>query len=161
VSSGAESMSPTTNRFATIQDLNDPCSAPGKHTSLSALFKRYGQSKVANILFASELQRRMDAEQIDITSIALNPGGVATSGGLGVWPWYIRPLVRLIFVSPEKGAWTSLFAATATEIKANPAKYKGMYIDGPEKIKTPSERARDPVLAKMLWETTKKAVGAV
>ena len=154
-------MAPATNTFATAQDLNDPCSAPGNHTSLSSLFKRYGQSKVANILFAAELQRRMDAEHVNIISISLNPGGVATSGGLGVWPWYLRPFMRLLFVSPEKGAWTSLFAATATQVRENPSTYKGKHIDAPEKVKVPSERAQDPKLAKTLWDTTRAVVGVV
>ena len=145
---------------AAEQDLNDPCSAPGKYTSISGFFKRYGSSRLANILFASELQRRMDEEHTDLISISLNPGPVATSGGLGVWPWFLRPFLKLFWASPEKGAWTSLLAATAVQVRQNPGMHRGKHIDAPEKVKVASERARDVELAKALWETTKTVVGA-
>jgi hypothetical protein len=124
-----------------------------------ALFKRYGLSKNANILFAAELQRRMDEEHVDLMSISLNPGGVATSGGLAVWPWWARWIMWLIFATPEKGALTQLFAATSKEVWKSPEKYKGKFIVGPGKPEVPSARSTDMRLAKTLWDTTEKIIG--
>lgn len=123
-----------------------------------AVFQRYGLSKLANILFASELQRRMDAEGINIISISLNPGATKTDGGLGVMPGFVRPIARLFFSSPEKAALTSLFAATAFEVRDHKQQYAGKFLNGPGKVKEPSERARSADLAKKLWDLTKTAV---
>jgi NAD(P)-dependent dehydrogenase (short-subunit alcohol dehydrogenase family) len=120
--------------------------------------KRYGISKLANVLFATEFQRRLDKESIRIISISVHPGTVGTDGGLSVFPGLLQPVARLLFSSPLQGATTGLFAATATEVAKSRDEYKGQYLVPPGKIKRASDQARDPKLAKDLWITTQHIV---
>jgi NAD(P)-dependent dehydrogenase (short-subunit alcohol dehydrogenase family) len=122
---------------------------------------RYGTTKLANVLFASELQRRMDEDDANIISLSLNPGTVRTDGAADVMPFMVRPLVYLLFTAPERGADTSLFAATAKDVKENSEQWKGRYLDGPGKIKEPSLRARNAVAGRNLWNITESAVRAI
>ncbi|KAK7403407.1 hypothetical protein QQX98_010820 [Neonectria punicea] len=161
VSSSGEAYSSPTNKFTIPKDLDDPCAGPGWENSCLGQAMRYGTTKLANVLFASELQRRMDEDGVSIISLSLNPGTVRTEGAAEVMPFMVRPLVYLLFAAPERGADTSLFAATAQEVKENSEKWKGRYIDGPGKIKVPSLRARDLVAGRNLWNTTELAVRAI
>jgi hypothetical protein len=106
---------------------------------------RYGIIKLANVLFASELQRRINGEDAKIVSLSLNPVTVRTDGAADVMPFMVRPLVYLLFTAPERGADTSLFAATAKEIKESSEQWEGRYLDGPGRIKVPPLRAWDSV----------------
>ncbi|CAG1998534.1 unnamed protein product [Fusarium graminearum] len=158
VSSSGEAYSSPTNQFTSPKDLDDPCASPGWENSCLGQAMRYGTTKLANVLFASELQRRMDEEDANIISLSLNPGTVRTDGAANVMPFMVRPLVRFLFTAPERGADTSLFAATAEEIKENSERWKGRYLDGPGRIKVPSLRARDAVAGRNLWNITEAAV---
>ncbi|KAM0401881.1 hypothetical protein ACHAQC_002578 [Fusarium culmorum] len=158
VSSSGEAYSSPTNQFTSPKDLDDPCASPGWENSCLGQAMRYGTTKLANVLFASELQRRMDEEDANIISLSLNPGTVRTDGAANVMPFMVRPLVRFLFTAPERGADTSLFAATAKEIKENSEQWKGRYLDGPGRIKVPSLRARDAVAGRNLWNITEAAV---
>ena len=81
----------------------------------------YGNSKLANLLFSDELQRRATEHGASLTSAAAHPGvsatGLVTSTqGLGANPVVrlLAPTVlRLLFQSAEAGARSSLYAATA------------------------------------------------
>jgi len=57
-------------------------------------FSRYALSKLANILFSKELQERMDEEMGPIISMTCDLGPTDTEGGLGVTPWYLKPIVK-------------------------------------------------------------------
>ena len=76
---------------------------------------RYGQSKLANILFTLELARRHPA----ITSVAIHPGGVATNlltPFLEAHPYLTmmaRPFWTLLATPASRGAWNQTWAATA------------------------------------------------
>ncbi|EKG13734.1 hypothetical protein MPH_09200 [Macrophomina phaseolina MS6] len=161
VSSSGEAFATDKADFITPKDLDDPCASPGWEASSLAQAKRYGKSKMANVLFAAELQRRMDAEGVDIISISLNPGPVKTQGAADVLPFMVRPMVWLFFKDPAEGAQTTLFAAAAAEIREEKERWKGGYLDGPGKLKSPSPRARDPQVAYNLWHTTESAVRAI
>ena len=69
----------------------------------------YAQSKLANVLFAFALARRL--EGTSVTSSALHPGGVRTYIVRDL-PWIIRMLVGLVFISAERGAETSIMLAS-------------------------------------------------
>ncbi|KAH8807364.1 hypothetical protein F5884DRAFT_340849 [Xylogone sp. PMI_703] len=160
VSSSAESFAPKDNSFSKPSDLNDPCAKPGKDAATMAVFRRYGLSKLANILFTRELQRKLDQEEVQITVMSLNPGGVSTEGGIGVWPAFVRPFMKLLFAPPEKGALTPLFVATSKEIATDRKRWKGQFVGGPGKINAGTARSQDMQLAKSLWETTETALKA-
>jgi NAD(P)-dependent dehydrogenase (short-subunit alcohol dehydrogenase family) len=129
----------------------------------------YGQSKLANLLFAIELQRRSDANGWGLMSNAAHPGGSSTDlvtngqGGNTLVAKISSTVVRVIGQSAAAGALPTLFAATSPE--ARPAGYYGP--DGmfemkgavaPAKI---SAKASDAGLARMLWEVSEQLTGVV
>lgn len=124
------------------------------------IFSRYGTSKLANILFTRELQRRLDQEDVKIIALTLDPGPVATDGGMGVFPSFLKPVLKLVMKSPEKGALTQLYCATAKEVANEPKTYKGNFLSAPGKINTGSERSRNGELAQSLWRITEEALKA-
>ena len=104
----------------------------------------YGVSKLANVLFSTELGRRLAGS--GVTTYALHPGVVASE----VWrsvPWPLRALMKLGMIGTEQGALTSVYCATAPEV----AQETGLYYDQCH-AKTPSRVARDATLAAELWK---------
>ncbi|KAK0761589.1 hypothetical protein N5P37_006542 [Trichoderma harzianum] len=159
ISSSAERFASKHNVFATIKDLSDPGTTnPNDYTSRTVVFSRYGASKLANILFTRELQRRLDQEDVKIIALALDPGPVATDGGMGVFPSFLKLVLKLVMKSPEKGALNQLFCATAKEVIEEPKTYKGKFLTAPGKISPGSERSRDSELAQSLWRITEEAL---
>jgi NAD(P)-dependent dehydrogenase (short-subunit alcohol dehydrogenase family) len=112
----------------------------------------YAVSKLANVLFAGEVARRVGATGIH--SYALHPGVVASDAWRRV-PWPIRPLIKLGMISNEEGAKTTLYCATSPEV----ADEDGLYYDSCRK-KTPSALAQDEALARTLWDKTVEFTGA-
>jgi NAD(P)-dependent dehydrogenase (short-subunit alcohol dehydrogenase family) len=107
-------------------------------------YHEYAVSKLANILFSSELARRLDGS--GVTSYALHPGVVASD----VWrevPWPFRSLAKLAMLSVDRGAETSLHCALAPEAAVE----SGNYYDC-ARICQPSRTAQDVRLAAELWE---------
>ena len=86
-------------------------------------FGVYGTSKLHNILFSSQLARRL--EGTGIVSNALHPGVVATgfaaenSGVIG----FIFKLIRPLMITPEKGAATTIHLASSQEVQGITGKY--------------------------------------
>ena len=111
----------------------------------------YAVSKLANVLFTSELARRLGPSGVH--SYALHPGVVASD----IWrriPWGLRSLAKLFMISNEEGARTSLYCATAPEV----ADHDGRYYDKCRE-KKPSRLAHDAELARQLWEKSVQWVG--
>ncbi|KAF9071224.1 hypothetical protein BDP27DRAFT_1503771 [Rhodocollybia butyracea] len=81
---------------------------------------RYGLSKLTNILFSNELQKRLDRDGIYCVSV--HPGVVNTAlyrGAEHSWP-FVTPLIRFLtkfYLTPEQGALTQLYAATSLEVE--------------------------------------------
>jgi dehydrogenase/reductase SDR family protein 13 len=106
-------------------------------------FDEYCVSKLANVLHARELGRRL--EGTGVTTYSLHPGAIASD----VWrevPFGLRHVLKLFMRSPEQGARTSLFCATAPEVDA----VTGRYYDS-EQERTPSRVVTDELAAE-LWE---------
>ncbi|WP_010204557.1 oxidoreductase [Salinibacterium sp. PAMC 21357] len=76
----------------------------------------YGRSKLANLLFTYELQRRFEAAGVDAMAVAAHPGTAGTGLADHMFDrWYLRPLKKLVFLgiqTPKQGAQPSLRAAT-------------------------------------------------
>ena len=111
--------------------------------------KRYGQSKLANVLFTKELARRYP----NITSVAVHPGRVQTPlldhwiNTSGWWPRLMRLSDSIVMVPVEVGALTQLWAATANKDKVK----SGAYYPPGCKEGQESAMAKDPKLAEKLW----------
>jgi retinol dehydrogenase-12 len=114
-----------------------------RKTKTRTAFPEYCVSKLANVLHAAELGRRLDGT--GVTTYSLHPGAVATD----VWrsvPWPIRPLIMRRMLSPEDGARTTLYCATAPELAAE----TGRYYDRCKQVE-PSAVVT-PELAAELWQ---------
>ena len=117
--------------------------------------KAYGQSKLANVLFTTELARRTQDKQIFVNS--LHPGLVETGlsnramdtfGAVlsSIWKW-AQPWLA---ASPEKGALTQLYLATHPDVEKN--NIRGEYFIPIAKKSTASAFGRDQKLAEKLWD---------
>ena len=114
-----------------------------KRTVTYMAYSEYQVSKLANVLFSAELGRRLAGT--GVTTYSLHPGVIATD----VWrevPGPVRWVYKLFLPSPEKGAETTLWCATAPELAAE----TGQYYDDKTRYK-PSVVARDEALARELW----------
>jgi retinol dehydrogenase 12 len=114
-----------------------------RRTKTRTAFPEYCVSKLANVLHAAELGRRL--EGTGVTTYSLHPGAVATD----VWrsvPWPIRPLITRRMLSPEDGARTTLYCATAPELAAETGRYYDRC-----KLTEPSTVVT-PELAAELWQ---------
>jgi NAD(P)-dependent dehydrogenase (short-subunit alcohol dehydrogenase family) len=120
---------------------------PAKYNTIAA----YRQSKLANVLFANELARRVTGR--GVTSNSLHPGGVATEI-MREANWFIRFGMGLVGATPEKGARTSIQLASAPELERTTGKY---FVSGREKA--PDAAALDEGLAKRLWDESAELVG--
>ena len=122
--------------------------------------RAYGQSKLANLLFAYELQRRLDRARIETISVAAHPG--YTSTDLQRYSGVHRLLSRIFAMPPWRGALPTLYAATATDVE--PGGYYGP--DGlgeirgyPTRVRSSSESTAEDVAAR-LWRVSEDLVGA-
>jgi NAD(P)-dependent dehydrogenase (short-subunit alcohol dehydrogenase family) len=129
----------------------------------------YGQSKLANLLFAAELQRRATAAGLDLLSVAAHPGYASTNlqvrgaqmDGSALKEHGAVLLNRLVGQSDDMGALPTLYAATSPDVRG------GGYFgpDGPfESRGHPrpvgrSGAARDPETARRLWEVSEDLTG--
>ncbi|RVT99289.1 SDR family NAD(P)-dependent oxidoreductase [Rhodovarius crocodyli] len=119
----------------------------------------YGQSKLACLMFAFELQRRSEAAGWGVASIAAHPGVSRTdllhnAPGRGSFQSRLRSALWFLFQPAAQGALPTLFAATAPE--ARPGGYYGPHRLGetrgyPTEAKPP-EQALNLEVASQLWE---------
>ncbi|VVE49762.1 short-chain dehydrogenase [Pandoraea morbifera] len=122
---------------------------------------RYAASKLANLLFMFELDRRLRAAGIPVTAVACHPGLAGTNLARDSWWGNIAmSLIGLLFNTPVQGAWGALQAATG-EIK--PGGYYGptktSELRGPSGECSPSRDARNPELARRLWDVSVQLTG--
>jgi NAD(P)-dependent dehydrogenase (short-subunit alcohol dehydrogenase family) len=116
----------------------------------------YGNSKLMNLLFSNELARQL--EGTGVTSNALNPGMVATGIGQnvkGVWKLLIG-LAKPFFLTPERGAQTSIYLASSQEVQTA----TGLYWDKNRPIQ-PSAAALDQTHQKRLWLESEKIMAGL
>jgi WW domain-containing oxidoreductase len=118
-------------------------------------FTAYGQSKLANLLFAKELARRLGTG--GRSALAVHPGVIATplarhlSGAAATLFLGIGPL--LFFKSIPQGAATQCFAA----VHPRAATLSGAYLADCQ-LAQPRADAEDPALARRLWEVSEQLV---
>ena len=139
-------------------DYSDLSAARGYHN-----WARYQMSKLANLLFMFELDRRLSAAARTTQAIGCHPG-VALTELQRHLPWPLRtmtPLASPFFNSAAKGAWPTLQAATGAHVQG------GDYL-GPQGLGEVTGRsgparatrmARDPKLARELWQRSIELTG--
>ncbi|MEU4233161.1 oxidoreductase [Nonomuraea sp. NPDC026600] len=110
----------------------------------------YGRSKLANLLFTLELQRRAQRSQVDLVGVATHPGVTATNF-FTLGP--LQPLMGVFLKSAAAGAVSSLYAATSPEI------HGGEFVGPKTQLLTPSEAARSEKLAADLWDVSTRLTG--
>lgn len=132
-------------------------------------WRAYGQSKLANLLFAFELGRRANGAGAPLTSVAAHPGYAATNlqatgprmAGKGLEERAMALANRVFAQDEEHGALPTLYAATVPDLPS------GSYIgpDGPLEMRGhpqlvgASDRAWDEQTARRLWETSEELTG--
>ncbi len=129
----------------------------------------YGQSKLANLLFTFELQRRLEAAQRDTFAAASHPGYAATNlqdagarqAGAKLRAMFMRGMNRVGAQSAAMGALPSLYALVHEDVcggdfigPAGALQMRGY----PVKVE-PSARAGDPQLAAELWAVSQRLTG--
>jgi NAD(P)-dependent dehydrogenase (short-subunit alcohol dehydrogenase family) len=129
----------------------------------------YGQSKLANLLFAYELQRRLAAKRAETISVAAHPGYAATNlqfagprmQGSSLLETTMHVMNRLLSQSAEMGALPTLYAATAPDVKGGD--YFGpsgfAELGGPPKKVGSSKRSHDAADAAKLWDVSADLTG--
>ena len=125
----------------------------------------YGQSKLADLMLALELDRRLRAAGSSVKSLAAHPGYAATNLQTAAAPWLDRMVMvatnALVAQSADMGALPTLYAAT------EPGLDGGVYV-GPDgigefrghpRVVSPSGAARDEQVAARLWDVAEKLTG--
>lgn len=128
----------------------------------------YRMSKLANLLFGMELERRFELAGVAARSMIVHPGVANTSlflngpgAGKGLINALIPRLIGWVAQSDQQGALPTLYGATAPEAK-------GGHFYGPDGFREmkgypvevePEAQAKDPALAAKLWEVSEKLTG--
>lgn len=130
-------------------------------------WRAYGQSKLANLLFTYELQRRLTAAGAQTAALACHPGGSRTNLGtapanlVGKVVGLARPLVNLFMQPAEMGALPTLRAAVDPDARGG--EYYGP--DGMGEIRGYAVRvdsnaaSKDTAVAARLWEVSEQLTG--
>ena len=129
----------------------------------------YSQSKLANLLFAYELQRRLAIAGVEVKSLGCHPGYAATNlqsagprmDGSVISLWMMNFANAVVAQSQTMGALPTLFAATAPQ--ANGSDYIGPTGWGgmrgyPDKVRSNS-KSYDVEMAKRLWSVSEELTG--
>ncbi len=152
-------VSSTAHKFGRIRF--DDLQGEGRYGRWGA----YSQSKLANVLFALELERRLRAAGSTVSSLAAHPGYAATNLQSAAPPALDRAVMvvtnRLFAQSAEMGALPTLYAATRPYLDG------GLFI-GPDgfqeerghpKVVRPVRAGRDEDTAKRLWSVSEELTG--
>jgi len=125
---------------------------------------RYGMSKLANLLFTFELQRRLQEAGSSVSALACHPGGADTELGRHfpkAMSAFVQPLARLVINSAAEGALPTLRAATDPQARGGeyygPA---GLFEIARSAVKVvPSLQARSEPDASRLWDLSVELTG--
>ncbi|MCK4514949.1 MAG: SDR family oxidoreductase, partial [Spirochaetaceae bacterium] len=121
------------------------------------IFRAYGQSKLANIMFTRELARRLDGTGVTVN--AVDPGTVATTiaarsrDGVSPVRALFQALLWPILRPPDQGATTVVHLATSPDVEG----VSGRYFKDRREIE-PSPAALDEEAGALLWEISEQLV---
>ncbi|WP_328322012.1 oxidoreductase [Kribbella sp. NBC_00382] len=133
-----------------------------------AKWDAYGKSKLANVLFMLELDRRARAAGTTLLSAGSHPGYARTQlqtsgpmlGGANLEARIMGIGTKIVAQSAAAGAWPSLYAATSPDVRPG-AFYGPSFFEfrGKPKLVHPTKAAQDPHLAEQLWAWSVEATG--
>ncbi len=124
---------------------------------------RYGMSKLANLLFTYELQRRFEAARVEAIAVACHPGGSKTELTRHMPQWLLfaaTPLLWFVTHPPLNAALPTLRAATDPGVKGGyygPSNFLEM--SGPPVLAQSSAASHDLDSARRLWELSIELTG--
>lgn len=125
---------------------------------------RYGMSKLANLLFTHELQRRLEAAGDGTAALGCHPG-VSDTELTRSFPARMQALTRLLTSPfshpPPKGALPTIRAATDPEARGGEYYGPGGFLEltGPPVRNEPSRASRNPETARRLWDLSIELTG--
>ena len=126
----------------------------------------YQQSKLANLVFGLEFDRRLRVHAAKTASVIAHPGvavtNIVSNGmGTGLKGRIVNALLPFVAQSDDRGSWPLVYAATSPDAHGGGyygpdgiAEIKGM----PVEVK-PKPHALDPAAGKRLWEISEKLTG--
>lgn len=141
-------------------DLDDPMYERRRYSRWGAYF----QSKLANLLFTRELDRRLQAAGSRVTAVAAHPGTARTElGKLGtsVTNTVMRRFTPILVRTGVEGAVSQVRAAVDPTIGAGQLVGPRFHMFGDPVIETPSRRARSDDDARRLWDLSLDLTGVV
>ena len=157
-------LASTMHRIARSAPLGDPLRQEGRYSRWHV----YGQTKLANLLFAYELDRRARAADVPVLALAAHPGFAGTHlaangqygrsrGGLAS---IVDGAVRAVAQSAAAGAWPTLMAATADLPGGTYCGPSGLgEMSGPAQVVTSTRLSHDPSAQRRLWEISEETTG--
>ncbi|CAG8692610.1 2789_t:CDS:2, partial [Gigaspora margarita] len=128
----------------------DKLNDPNAHT----IYKKYGQSKLATILFIIELNKRLSD-----TNVYCNVNTAFSHGVMSSWRSWVKlivPIIEFFLLTPNDGALTQLYCATSPEIEEK--NYRAKYFIPFGKLSETTNHGKDEELAKKLWDFSEKFV---
>lgn len=114
-------------------------------------FPAYCLSKLCNVLFTKELARRLQGKNVTVN--ALHPGVVATGIFRDTNP-VVKGLMKILGLTPERGARTTVYLAASPEVEGVTGKY---FVN--QKETRSSFLSQDEAAAKKLWEVSARMTG--
>lgn len=123
--------------------------------------REYRQSKLANLLFALELQRRITAKGDEVLSLAAQPGANNTDLLRHATPEEIRIGKERIgdFMDPSQGALSTLYAAVSDDVSGGNLYEPDQGFRGYPALASIKENGLDETVSKKLWEISEQFTG--
>ena len=157
-------VSSQAHRMARRAPLGDPRSARGRY----AKWPTYAASKLANLMFTYELDRRCRDAGIPVKATAAHPGFAGTHlaangvlrGAAGAVSSILDAAVRAVSQSAAAGSWPTLMAATADLPGGTYCGPNGLSeMSGAPQVTTSTALSRDPSALREMWELSERTTG--
>jgi NAD(P)-dependent dehydrogenase (short-subunit alcohol dehydrogenase family) len=132
-----------------LDDLND-------QARKRAMFPAYADSKLAIMLFVHELARR------GIRAYVADPGTADTAitrDSTGMWGWWVGLDLSFLARQPHVAARSTIQAVTTDRPSGTYIAPRFLKLMGTPKVTKPGKKARDPVMARQLWELSAELTG--
>lgn len=128
----------------------------------------YCQSKLANLLFAYELDRRLSGAGASTITVSCHPGYAATNiqsvvgrrlERSSIWTFFMSLGNRTLAQSAQRGAWPTVYACTSEEVQGGDFIGPAFHLWGKPVKTTTRAHAREPKAAAQLWEASVERTG--